>query len=247
MSTVASGCLAVAAAVIAWPVSGGRARRRRRRLLDQQNGGGWAALRERGLVWLRDARGAVPAIGLLAGVAGAAFGGPVAGLVAGVYGTLGVRAARKRERRRAETQARTRAVDALAGLAADLRAGLPLSVPADVSTVDGLSRRVASAVTLAEDSGAPLADLLERIEVDARAVDRAVAAADAQSAGARVTAWLLAGLPVAGIALGYAIGADPLHVLLRTPIGAACATVALALQVAGLAWASRLARVEVAA
>jgi tight adherence protein B len=90
-------------------------------------------------------------------------------------------------------------------------------------------------------TGAPLADLLDRIEADARASDRVEAVAKAQRAGVHATALLLAGLPLAGIALGYAIGADPVHVLLHTPFGAGCALVALALQVAGLAWSTRLA------
>jgi tight adherence protein B len=57
---------------------------------------------------------------------------------------------------------------------------------------------------------------------------------------------LLAGLPVGGIALGYTIGVDPLHVLLHTPLGAACVGGTLVLQVGGLAWADRLARGGVA-
>ena len=67
-----------------------------------------------------------------------------------------------------------------------------------------------------------------------------MSSAAAQAAGARATAWLLAGLPVGGIALGYGIGVDALDVLLHTPIGAGCAIAAAALQLAGLAWAERL-------
>jgi tight adherence protein B len=93
---------------------------------------------------------------------------------------------------------------------------------------------------LAEHTGAPAADLVERIEADARAADRAKASAAAQSAGAQATALLLAALPLGGIALGYAIGADPLRVLLHTPLGAACAAGAVLLQCAGLFWADRL-------
>jgi tight adherence protein B len=93
---------------------------------------------------------------------------------------------------------------------------------------------------LAERTGAPAADLIERIERDARVADRARAAAVAQAAGAQATALLLAALPLGGIALGIAIGADPVHVLLHTPLGAACATGAVALQSAGLLWAGRL-------
>jgi tight adherence protein B len=104
-----------------------------------------------------------------------------------------------------------------------------------------MAQLAGAAWRLAERTGAPIADLVERIEADARAMDRASAAAAAHAAGARATAWLLAGLPVGGIALGYSIGADPLAVLLHTPIGAACAVGAIALQVAGLAWADRIA------
>jgi tight adherence protein B len=93
---------------------------------------------------------------------------------------------------------------------------------------------------LAEHTGAPAADLVERIEADARATDRAQASAAAQAAGAQATALLLAALPLGGIALGYAIGADPLRVLLHTPLGGACAAAAVLLQCAGLFWADRL-------
>jgi tight adherence protein B len=94
---------------------------------------------------------------------------------------------------------------------------------------------------LAERTGAPAADLVERFEADARGADRAKASAAAQAAGAQATALLLAALPLGGIALGYGIGADPLQVLLHTPLGAACAASAVVLQSAGLLWADRLA------
>ncbi|MCA2214570.1 hypothetical protein LDL48_17095 [Wangella sp. NEAU-J3] len=93
---------------------------------------------------------------------------------------------------------------------------------------------------LAERTGAPAADLVERLEADARAADRAMASAAAQSAGAQATALLLAALPLGGIALGYGIGVDPLAVLLHTGPGAACAIGAVLLQCAGLLWADRL-------
>ena len=90
-----------------------------------------------------------------------------------------------------------------------------------------MAQLTAAAWRLAERTGAPAADLVERIEADARAMDRAAAAAAAQAAGAQATAWLLAALPLGGIGLGYSIGADPLAVLLHTPIGAACAVGAM--------------------
>ncbi|WP_435830186.1 hypothetical protein [Micromonospora echinospora] len=105
---------------------------------------------------------------------------------------------------------------------------------------DRIDRLTRAAIRLADRTGAPLAELVERIEADMRAMDRGLAAAAAQAAGARATAWLLAALPLGGIALGYGIGVDPLRVLLHTPVGAGCAVAATALQVVGLLWAERL-------
>ncbi|GGM32975.1 hypothetical protein GCM10011608_16830 [Micromonospora sonchi] len=105
---------------------------------------------------------------------------------------------------------------------------------------DRPGRLAQAAVRLADRTGAPLAELVERIEADVRSTDRGLAAAAAQAAGARATAWLLAALPLGGIGLGYGIGVDPLQVLLHTPIGGGCAIGAVALQVVGLLWADRL-------
>ncbi|MER5458990.1 hypothetical protein ABT008_29925 [Micromonospora sp. NPDC002389] len=123
--------------------------------------------------------------------------------------------------------------------AADSGAGSRATRGIDV--LDDRPRRLAeAAVRLADRTGAPLAELVERIEADARSTDRGLGAAAAQAAGARATAWLLAALPVGGIALGYGIGVDPLQVLLHTPIGGACAVAAVVLQAIGLLWADRL-------
>ncbi len=183
------------------------------------------------------------------------LGGPVAGLTVGAYGLLVARRVAARAHRRALADAHRALVDQLAGAAADLRAGMPVdralpvtsdAEPAgpfdDGDPVSRLRDQIRSAVTLAERTGAPLADLLERIEVDARAAERLRTAAGAQTTGAQATAVLLAVLPVGGVALGYAVGADPLAFLLHTPAGAACAVGALLLQMAGLSWTRRLMR-----
>ncbi|WP_374628062.1 hypothetical protein [Micromonospora sp. A3M-1-15] len=184
-------------------------------------------------------RTALPAAAVVGAGAGALLGGPVAAVVLAAYGTLAARAVRRRRLRRAADLAHRRDLDQLGALAADLRAGLP---PGG-GMGDG-PRRVArlarAAVRLADRTGAPLAELLERIEADARAAERGLAAAAAQAAGARATAWLLAGLPLGGIGLGYAIGVDPVAVLLHTPVGGGSAVAAVALQIGGLIWAERL-------
>jgi tight adherence protein B len=60
-----------------------------------------------------------------------------------------------------------------------------------------------------------------------------------------VSAGLLAAMPVAGVGLGAVVGVDAWQVLLRTPLGAVSVGLAVALQLAGLAWAARLAATEV--
>jgi tight adherence protein B len=188
--------------------------------------------------------GAVAALGLLAG-------GPVAAVVGAVYAALAARALLRRSTRRRATAERSTALDHLAALAADLRAGSAPAISPDPaagfapgggrSGGDRIAGLTASVWRLAERTGAPAADLVERIEADARAADRAAASAAAQAAGAQATALLLAGLPVGGIGLGVAIGVDPVRVLLHTPLGAACAVGAVLLQGGGLLWADRLA------
>ena len=49
-------------------------------------------------------------------------------------------------------------------------------------------------------------------------------------------------LPMLGLGLGAALGADPLTVLLHTPGGLVCLVTGGALEAAGLFWASRIVR-----
>lgn len=102
--------------------------------------------------------------------------------------------------------------------------------------------RLATAWELAERTGLPLADVLDRLDAELRDRERVRVRTAAQVAGARVTTLLLAALPVAGLALGAGIGAHPLHVLLHTPAGAACAVGAILLQLLGVLWSARLSR-----
>jgi tight adherence protein B len=185
--------------------------------------------------------------GAAVGVCAGLLFGPVAGVVAATYagcaGHAAVRALRDRERRRGLA----RAIEAVGMLAADLRAGVPVPIAVEASRVElgacaDVADRVRAATAVADRTGAPLADVLDRLDADLRAGVRLRAAGAAQAAGARVSAWLLAVLPLAGVALGPAIGADTTRVLLHTPLGAACLGVAVGLQLGGLAWSARLAR-----
>lgn len=182
-----------------------------------------------------------------AGLAAGVYAGPVAALLASVYAALGYRAWLRVRRGRARAQDWTVALDALAEVAADLRAGLPpdrvlASVGGRLGRVPLVRHRVGVAVRVAEATGAPLADLVDRLEVDLRGLARVRLTVAAHAAGTRATAALLGVLPVAGIGLGFGMGADPLRVLMHTPIGAACALGAVGFQLAGLAWTARLSR-----
>jgi tight adherence protein B len=195
------------------------------------------------LLWLAGP----PLVGSVAG----ALGGPVAALVAVGYTGLALRSLRRGTAARRAGVVRTAALDVISGLAADLRAGVaPESALGTARrALTGPDRavrralgRVDAACEVSERLGAPLADLLDRVESDLRSTERARTSVAAQTSGARASAVLLALLPVAGVGLGYSMGADPAHALLRTPFGAVCVLAAMVLQLAGMAWTGRLCR-----
>ncbi|MFD3973307.1 type II secretion system F family protein [Streptomyces cyaneofuscatus] len=95
---------------------------------------------------------------------------------------------------------------------------------------------------VAADGGAGLAAGLDRLETALRAERRRREELRAQLAGAWSTVVVLALLPVAGLGLGAALGADPLWVLLHTPGGLFCLAVGGFLEAAGLFWACRIVR-----
>ncbi|MFD7696467.1 type II secretion system F family protein [Streptomyces sp. NPDC059805] len=106
---------------------------------------------------------------------------------------------------------------------------------------DGLSG-LAACWRVAVDQGAGLAAGLDRLEAALRAERDQRADLRAQLAGARSTVVMLAGLPVLGLLLGAAMGADPLHVLLHTGAGFGCLAVGGVLEGAGMWWAARIVR-----
>jgi tight adherence protein B len=106
---------------------------------------------------------------------------------------------------------------------------------------------VAACWRVAVDGGAGLAAGLARLESALRAERRRREELRAQLAGAWSTVLVLALLPVVGLGLGAALGADPLGVLLHSPGGLVCLLTGGLLEAAGLFWASRIVRVGEAA
>lgn len=101
---------------------------------------------------------------------------------------------------------------------------------------------LAAALGLASRTGAPLADVLQRLQGDAQAArQRRRGVAEAVS-GARASALLLAGLPLLGLAMGAALGANPVQVLFHTAAGLIALSIGVCLDLLGVLWTLRLTR-----
>ena len=95
---------------------------------------------------------------------------------------------------------------------------------------------VAAAWHLAEQTGAPLAAILDRIAGSIQSeveLDREVAV---EAGPARATARLMAVLPVFGLGLGFLLGVNPVAVLVGSGLGVACLVGGLALACCGVWW-----------
>lgn len=186
---------------------------------------------------------------------------PEPGMERGPIGTAG--GARRRRRDGTSVSA---AVVAVTQVAALLRSGLPpgraweavgvrcdpRGVPDadDAARVLGAARvvpAVVAGVRLAADVGAPLAAVLDDVVEATVAEDAARVARETALAGPRATARVLAWLPGAGVLLGYALGADPVGVLLSGGIGTVALLAAAVLVLVGRRWTTSLVRAARAA
>ncbi len=129
------------------------------------------------------------------------------------------------------------AAAAAARLGGDVAAALESGPP---SAVPQVRRGLAACWTASATTGAGLAAAVDRLEEGLRGAAEARRSVEAEVAGPRATAGLLALLPVAGVLLAAGLGADPLHVLLETPVGLACLVLGLALDGLGVWWTGRL-------
>jgi tight adherence protein B len=95
---------------------------------------------------------------------------------------------------------------------------------------------------LAEQTGSGLSGSLAGLQAELTA-DRALSRSSAQLlAGPRASSMLLALLPILGIALGAAMGANPAEVLLHRSIGIVCLVAGVLLDLVGLSWTMALTR-----
>lgn len=142
----------------------------------------------------------------------------------------------------------------LGRLGRSLRLGDPLQAstldsraPPDVSSSDQRAgtdwlSALRAGLRLSHQTGCALAEVLAAVELDiSKRVDQAAEMRSASS-GHRATAFLLAGLPILGLAMGSGIGAEPVRILTSTPIGHVLLLLGVALELLGLGWSARLMR-----
>lgn len=103
-------------------------------------------------------------------------------------------------------------------------------------------RAVAAGWEVAANSGAALADVLDRIATGLRSDDEARAEVTAALGPPRATAKMLAVLPAFGLAMGMSMGAAPLDFLLHSQAGWLCLAAGVTLATLGLLWVERLAQ-----
>lgn len=99
-----------------------------------------------------------------------------------------------------------------------------------------------AACALAGRTGAPLAEVIDIVVAGIAEAGDAEHLRRTALAGPRATARLLAWLPIGGIGLGVALGADPLATLLGGGVGGLCLVVGGALFLAGHRWVGVLVR-----
>lgn len=169
-----------------------------------------------------------------------------AALTAATYMTVAAAAWHAALRRKHLREAHRSAADTVAYLAADLAAGTdPARAVAAVEAdwpreAESATERLAAAWDVAAELGAPAADLCRRLAADLREDEQTAARTRAQTSSIHATAALLTALPVAGVALGEAMGVGAVAFLLSNPAGIACLGAAMALQAAGIAWTRAL-------
>lgn len=100
---------------------------------------------------------------------------------------------------------------------------------------------LARAWELAERTGAPMAELTAQVGERIRAERATHEVVQAELAGPRATARLLAGLPLVGVAMGRVAGGQPLQFLLHTTLGLACLAGGVVLACVGVLWSEQMA------
>jgi tight adherence protein B len=201
----------------------------------------------------------------------AVAGSVVLAAAAGVATRAVSRTAAARQDRRRALARQAAAVDLVTALAAELRGGaepraaLAITCGAAFASVAAAARSpatdpagalrtvaasegselladLAAAWQVTDAAGAGLAGPATRLAESARAADAVRRELDAALAGPRATAALLSMLPVAGVLLGSALGADPLAFLVSSGGGRVVLLAGTLLIATGVSWTAAIVR-----
>lgn len=93
---------------------------------------------------------------------------------------------------------------------------------------------------LSHSSGAPIADVLDSCASGISEAAEAESARSVALAGPQTSAQMLAWLPLIGVVLGSALGAEPLHFLFSTTAGLCVFFLGLACEITGIIWVRKL-------
>lgn len=106
----------------------------------------------------------------------------------------------------------------------------------------GAAADLVAAWRVAERTGAGLAGPVDRVLAGHRAQERLRLEIAAQLAAPAATARLLSGLPVLGVGMGIALGADPVGFLTGTGLGRLCLVLGILLVAGGRSWTRSIIR-----
>ena len=132
-------------------------------------------------------------------------------------------------------------VGAAAAHAARMGADIPTALEVDAARTPIL-RSVAAAWSVSQQTGAGLADVLERIADGHRRGLEVRRTLDVELAGPRATARLMSLLPAIGVGLATLLGADPLRWFISSVPAATCLLTGITLNLAGFLWIRRIVR-----
>lgn len=130
----------------------------------------------------------------------------------------------------------------LIDLVAAARHGVDRMLPTRTGPTGLVSEQLRSGMKLSARHGVPWATLVDAVAADAADRVQAAGLRAAQVAGPRFSGYVLAAMPLFGLALGSGMGANPLRVLLGPAPGGLLLPVGIALCCAGLLWSARIVR-----
>ncbi len=102
--------------------------------------------------------------------------------------------------------------------------------------------QLAACWKVAAHSGSGMSAAVHRLTQSMRDAEELRSTLQAELAGPRATAKVLSFLPLIGVLMGIAMGADPVGWLLGNPVGFVCLALGLALSLLGSLWSRRMVR-----